>query len=442
MKTVKWLSLLVALSLLLTGAVAAMAEDEIFSAPVDARVEESADVGLWTEDAAEAVAKAQMAADAQQAAEAPKDGVAINASNFPDAAFREYISEEIDTESHDGVLSSSEIEEATGLFVEERGIRDLTGLEYFTELTQLICDGNQLTRLDLTHNTKLLLLACTDNRISDLNLSKCTRLWEVHCTGNRLQTLDVTHNPNMEWLECADNLLTTLDLTNCRYMIACAQETPEIDDGVLEFSLFYDGEEDDEYEYHLFVDEGVVLTADGETLYGTPTDAPVSIEGAKVTGVKSATYTGEAIKPRPVVKLDGVKLVRGTDYSVYYKDNKKIGKATVTIKGIGAYTGTVKKTFRINPKKVAVSKLTAGSGRLTVRWAKTAGGAGYQIQCGLKSKYKSAKPITITGNSTVKKVIKKLKKGKVYYVRIRGYKKVDGVEYVSAWSAAKHVKVK
>ena len=196
------------------------------------------------------------------------------------------------------------------------------------------------------------------------------------------------------------------------------------------------------------VDAGTAtVTVTGIGDYAGSADVPFTINPrklskAKVTGIKDATYTGKAIKPAPVVKYGGATLAKGVDYKVKYAANRKIGTATVTITGRGNYAGTVKKTFKISPKAVAVSKLTAGKRSLVVRWAKTAGGAGYQIQCGLKSKYKSAKPITITGNSTVKKVIKELKKGKVYYVRIRGYKKVDGVEYVSAWSAAKHVKVK
>ena len=171
--------------------------------------------------------------------------------------------------------------------------------------------------------------------------------------------------------------------------------------------------------------------------------APVSIAGCKISGVASkATYTGKAIKPKPTVKLSGKTLVKNTDYKVTYKNNKSIGKATVTIKGIGNYTGTVKKTFSIVPKKVALSKLTAGKKKLTVKWKKGAGGAGYQIQYSTKKNFSSKKTVTVTKASTVSKVLKSLKSGKTYYVRIRGYKKVGGKAYVSAWSKALKKKVK
>ena len=87
-------------------------------------------------------------------------------------------------------------------------------------------------------------------------------------------------------------------------------------------------------------------------------------------------------------------------------------------------------------------KLTAGKGKLTANWNKAAGIDGYQLQYSLKKTFASAKKVAVSKASTVKKTIKGLKKGKVYYLRIRAYKKVDGKTYWSAWSGAKKVKVK
>lgn len=73
-----------------------------------------------------------------------------------------------------------------------------------------------------------------------------------------------------------------------------------------------------------------------------------SVAKAKVTGVsKKYKYTGKAIKPAVKVTLGGVTLKKGTDYTVSYKSNKKVGTATITITGKGSYKGTVKKTFKI-----------------------------------------------------------------------------------------------
>ena len=71
----------------------------------------------------------------------------------------------------------------------------------------------------------------------------------------------------------------------------------------------------------------------------------VSVSATKV-------YTSSAIKPAPTVTVDDKILVKGTDYNVAYKNNINVGTATVTITGIGNYTGTVEKTFTITPKKI------------------------------------------------------------------------------------------
>jgi hypothetical protein len=76
-----------------------------------------------------------------------------------------------------------------------------------------------------------------------------------------------------------------------------------------------------------------------------------SIKGATVTGIATAAYTGKAITPAVTVKLDGKTLKKGTDYTVTYKNNTKVGTATVTITGKGDYSGTITKKFLI--KKIS-----------------------------------------------------------------------------------------
>ena len=155
----------------------------------------------------------------------------------------------------------------------------------------------------------------------------------------------------------------------------------------------------------------------------------------KVT-VKAQAWTGKALKPKVTVKLNGKALKKGTDYKVSYKNNTDIGKARVTVTGVGKYTGTVTVSFIINPKVVSGLSLKAGAGKLTASWKKVSGVTGYQIQYGLKSSFKGAKKVTVKKAATVKKVLKQLTTGKAYYVRIRAYKKVDKKPYWSDWSKA------
>ena len=68
-------------------------------------------------------------------------------------------------------------------------------------------------------------------------------------------------------------------------------------------------------------------------------------------------YTGNAILPTPEVYFDGDKLVSGRDYKISYEDNIEVGTATVSVKGIKTYSGTIEKTFLIQFKDVTDSSL-------------------------------------------------------------------------------------
>ena len=109
----------------------------------------------------------------------------------------------------------------------------------------------------------------------------------------------------------------------------------------------------------------------------------------------------------------------------------------MTVTGKGNYTGKKKATFVINPKPAQLNTLTAGKKQLTLKWGKINGVDGYQIEYSLKKDFSDSKKKTISKAATTRIVLKKLKTGKIYYVRIRTWKKVDGKKYYSAWSAAK-----
>ena len=69
----------------------------------------------------------------------------------------------------------------------------------------------------------------------------------------------------------------------------------------------------------------------------------------------SYTYRGRGIKPTVTVKFGEEKLVKGTDFTVEYSDNVNVGTAKITVKGIGKYSGTGEKTFKIKPLDVTSS---------------------------------------------------------------------------------------
>ena len=163
---------------------------------------------------------------------------------------------------------------------------------------------------------------------------------------------------------------------------------------------------------------------------------------ATVSGISTKAFTGKNITQSITVKYNGKTLKNGTDYTVSYSNNKNIGTATVKIAGKGSYTGTITKTFKINPAKQEIQKLTAKSKAFFVDWAQKGSATGYEIQYATNSKFTSAKKVTITNNKTDTKTISKLSGKKKYYVRVRSYTTVKGTKYYGAWSASKSVTTK
>ena len=137
--------------------------------------------------------------------------VAIDPTNFPDANFRTYVST-FDTDNDD-CLSPAELAAVEYMALYNKSIGDLTGIEHFTDLTELDCRRNQLTSLDLSKNTALEVLNCNNNPLTSLVLGGNTALTKLSCTNNQLTSLDLSKNTALEELDCGDNQLTSLDVS-------------------------------------------------------------------------------------------------------------------------------------------------------------------------------------------------------------------------------------
>ncbi len=181
---------------------------------------------------------------------------------------------------------------------------------------------------------------------------------------------------------------------------------------------------------------GITITGKGNytgTVSGSFTAGKCSLTEAQVTAPGPKVYTGSAIKPVPKVTLGGRALTAGEDFTLSYSKNTKVGTAAVTVTGKGRYTGSVSTSFRINPKRAAVSKLTVRKGRkLTVKMKTSAaktGGSQYAVQYRVKGskkwKTKYTKRQTLT--------LPKLKAGKRYQIRVRAVKS----SFAGSWSKTK-----
>lgn len=178
--------------------------------------------------------------------------------------------------------------------------------------------------------------------------------------------------------------------------------------------------------------------------WDTLEESATSISDCKIKSISKQAYTGKALKPSVTVTYQDTKLIQDTDYTLSYANNKNTGKATVTITGIGAYTGSIKKSFQIVPAKVTEVKVTSSTtGQAALTWKKDATATGYVIEYSMdKSFKKNVKKITINKKATTSREITKLTANKTYYFRIRAYKTINGKKAYGAYSSAVSVNVK
>lgn len=107
----------------------------------------------------------------------------------------------------DNYVPTANIDTETILNISGKGISDLTGIEGFVALEDLNCSNNDLSALDVTNNTALIVLNCANNQIEDLNLTTNAALTDVLCNANALRALDVKNGTNTA-------SLNNLDVTN------------------------------------------------------------------------------------------------------------------------------------------------------------------------------------------------------------------------------------
>ena len=273
-----------------------------------------------------------------------------------------------------------------------------------TLLGRLKCDDNKLTLLDLKKNTKLTYLYCDYNNLTSLDLSKNSKIDYVSCYGNSLSVkapggrFDLSTLPGFSVKKASSwtngtvkGTILTVTGSPVTYVYSAGQgkkitftlnvtivKAPLSSVSLGKTQLKYTGEaqtpavtvkakvngtlvtlkEGTDYTvtYKNNKKAGTAaVTVKGKgnfkgTLKTTFTITPVNI--LKVTlDQMSFAYTGSACEPVPTVttKVNGalVTLKKDTDYTVKYENNVEKGTATVTVTGMGNYTGTITKTFTI-----------------------------------------------------------------------------------------------
>jgi hypothetical protein len=83
-----------------------------------------------------------------------------------------------------------------------------------SELTDLYCAANQLTVVDVSNNTQLERLDCGGNPLTTVDISRNTELESFWCYDNPFTALDISNNTKITYLDCRNNQLIALDLSN------------------------------------------------------------------------------------------------------------------------------------------------------------------------------------------------------------------------------------
>ena len=193
--------------------------------------------------------------------------VAIDENNFPDASFRAFIGEKIDTDK-DGFLNKSELAVKQMVFgYYGKTIQSLKGIEYFESLQKLNFAGCTMERLDLSGNTTITELNLESSQIKTLNLRDCVALYELRCDGSLeltsidvsyclyLESIDITHTaalteidistcPELSRISAIGSGITRLDIRKCRYLNETYLKAMKIldeDEPLSSFSSFVSG---------------------------------------------------------------------------------------------------------------------------------------------------------------------------------------------------------
>lgn len=104
----------------------------------------------------------------------------------------------------------------THMDISEQGIKDLTGIEFFSSLDRLACVGNKITHIDISKNSHISFLNCGNNRLTELDASNWEHIAYLRCENNQLTNLDVSRLGDLTLLYCSNNLLTELDVSSNR----------------------------------------------------------------------------------------------------------------------------------------------------------------------------------------------------------------------------------
>ncbi|MBR5091284.1 MAG: hypothetical protein IK093_17805 [Ruminiclostridium sp.] len=166
---------------------------------------------------------------------------------------------------------------------------------------------------------------------------------------------------------------------------------------------------------------------------GVPFSAELTtdLSALDIPKLPDVQYKGKAVKPTVTVRDVGCTLKKGRDYTVSYMDNSDVGTATVTITGVGRYSGSVTRTFRLLPRKCAL-KASVSGGKVKLKWRNYGDSDCYLVYCSTDGGATFRRVGKVSGEKSSCRL--KLPEGGSALYKIRSLRTVGGKKYYSEWS--------
>lgn len=165
-----------------------------------------------------------------------------------------------------------------------------------------------------------------------------------------------------------------------------------------------------------------------------------SVRSATCHYKKTRSYTGRWVKPNVTLKVGKVKLKKNRDYTLVYRNNLQIGKASVVIRGMGNFTGKKTITFKIVPQTPKIQKLKKNKKSFVIAYSSGKMVHGYRMEVSTASSFaaKKTQKYILNGNRFE---ACGLKKG-TYYIRVKAYYSKKGKRYESGYTSKRKIKIK
>ena len=165
-----------------------------------------------------------------------------------------------------------------------------------------------------------------------------------------------------------------------------------------------------------------------------------SVRSATCHYKKTRSYTGRWVKPNVTLKVGKVKLKKNRDYTLVYRNNLQIGKASVVIRGMGNFTGKKTITFKIVPQTPKIQKFKKNKKSFVITYSSGKMVHGYRMEVSTASSFaaKKTQKYILNGNRFE---ACGLKKG-TYYIRVKAYYSKKGKRYESGYTSKRKIKIK